>query len=85
MGALHSWNFGRMCCSNRIVQTVLGMSKLIIEYLARGVEFAAALIIVLAAAEATVKALVLFFLAKRYAGTEDRGANDPWPLACRCS
>lgn len=43
------------------MQTLLETSKLIIEYLARGVEFAAALIIALAAAEATIKALVLFF------------------------
>ena len=39
----------------------LDTSKLLIEYLARGVEFAAALIIALAAIEATIKALVLFF------------------------
>lgn len=35
-------------------------SKLVIEYLARGVEFAAALIIGIAAVEATWKSLVLF-------------------------
>ena len=40
--------------------TVLETSKSIIEYLARGVEFAAALIIGLAAIEATIKALFLF-------------------------
>lgn len=40
--------------------TVLEVSKSIIEYLARGVEFAAALIIGLAAIEATIKALLLF-------------------------
>lgn len=42
------------------MQTILASSKAIIEYLARGVEFAAALIIGLAALEATVKALILF-------------------------
>ena len=41
--------------------TFLAVSKSIIEYLARGVEFAAALVIGLAAMEATVKAIVLFF------------------------
>ncbi len=41
--------------------TILADSKSVIEYLARCVEFAAALIIALAAAEATVKAIVLFF------------------------
>ena len=40
---------------------LLSTSKLVIEYLARGVEFAAALIIALAACEATIKALILFF------------------------
>src|SRR3954447_17854092 len=35
-------------------------AKTMIEYLARGVEFAAALIVGLAAAEATIKALLLF-------------------------
>ena len=39
---------------------VLAESKTIIEYLARGVEFAAALIIGVAAVEATFKSLVLF-------------------------
>jgi uncharacterized membrane protein len=39
---------------------LLVTSKTIIEYLAHGVEFAAALIIGLAALEATVKSLVLF-------------------------
>lgn len=39
---------------------VLETSKTIIEYLARGVEFAAALIIGLAAIEATIKAIVIF-------------------------
>lgn len=38
----------------------LAESKLVIEHLARGVEFAAALIIAIAAVEATVKSLVLF-------------------------
>ena len=41
--------------------TILADLKSVIEYLARCVEFAAALIIALAAAEATVKAIVLFF------------------------
>lgn len=40
--------------------SLLSVSKSIIEYIARGVEFAAALIIALAALEATVKALRLF-------------------------
>lgn len=40
---------------------LLNDAKLIIEYLARGVEFAAALIIGLAAIEATVQSLILFF------------------------
>ena len=39
---------------------ILELSKATIEYLARGVEFAAALIIGIAALEATVKSLVLF-------------------------
>ncbi len=39
---------------------VLATSKSVIEYLARGVEFAAALIIGLASIEATYKALILF-------------------------
>lgn len=41
--------------------TLLAVSKSIIEYLARGVEFAAALVIGIAAIEATIKSLVLFF------------------------
>ena len=40
---------------------MLSVAKTIIEYLARGVEFAAAIIIGFAAIEATVKSLVLFF------------------------
>ena len=40
--------------------TLLETSKTLIEYLARGVEFAAALIIGLAAIEATFKSLLLF-------------------------
>jgi hypothetical protein len=39
---------------------LLAESKVAIEYLARGVEFAAALIIAIAAIEATAKSLVLF-------------------------
>lgn len=50
--------------------TILAVSKQVIEYLARGVEFAAALIIAFAAVEATVKALVLFF--KRDATAEQK-------------
>lgn len=50
--------------------TILAISKSIIEYLARGVEFAAALIIAIAAIEATLKALLLFF--KRDAGPEQK-------------
>ena len=42
------------------MDSLLSMSKTIIEYLARAVEFAAALIIGLAALEATVKSLILF-------------------------
>ncbi len=42
------------------MSSLLDTSKLIIEYLARAVEFAAALIIGLAALEATVKSLILF-------------------------
>ena len=41
--------------------SVVAISKLLIEYLAHGVEFAAALIIGLAAIEATIKAMALFF------------------------
>lgn len=41
--------------------TLLSISKAIIEDLARGVEFAAALVIGIAAIEATLKSLVLFF------------------------
>lgn len=41
--------------------TLLISSKKIIEYMAWGVEFAAALIIGMAAVEASVKAMVLFF------------------------
>jgi uncharacterized membrane protein len=40
--------------------TLLDVSKTVIEYLARGVEFAAALIIGIAAVEATIKSLLLF-------------------------
>ncbi len=40
---------------------LLATSKTIIEYLARAVEFAAALVIGIAALEATVKSIVLFF------------------------
>ncbi len=43
-----------------IESSILAASKTIIELLARGVEFAAALIIGFAALEATVKALALF-------------------------
>lgn len=41
--------------------SVLAISKSIIEYIARAVEFAGALVIALASVEATVKALFLFF------------------------
>ena len=41
--------------------TLLSVSKAVIEYLARGVEFAAALIIGIAAVEATLKSILLFF------------------------
>lgn len=41
--------------------SLLSISKLIIEDLARGVEFAAALVIGIAAIEATLKSLILFF------------------------
>lgn len=50
--------------------SLLQTSKMIIEYLARGVEFAAALIIALAAVEATIKSLILFF--KRDATAEQK-------------
>ncbi len=50
--------------------SILETSKLIIEYLARGVEFAAALIIGLAALEATVKAIALFL--RRSARPEEK-------------
>ena len=50
--------------------TILNTSKAIIENLAHGVEFAAALIIALASIEATVKALLLFF--KRGAPPEQK-------------
>ena len=40
---------------------VLVWAKTVIQYLSRGVEFAAALLIGVAAVEATVKSLVLFF------------------------
>jgi uncharacterized membrane protein len=49
---------------------VLATSKSVIEYLARGVEFAAALIIGMAAIEATYKAFILFF--KRDAPPEQK-------------
>lgn len=52
--------------------TIQAASKAIIEYLARGVEFAAALIIGLAAIEATLKAMVLFF--QRGARPEEKNA-----------
>ena len=48
------------CILARMGETIQAGSKAIIEYLARGVEFAAALIIGLAAIEATFKALLLF-------------------------
>ncbi len=41
--------------------TFLGVSKSIIEFAARSVEFAAALIISMAALQATIKAILLFF------------------------
>lgn len=50
--------------------TLLAESKAIIEDLARGVEFAAALIIAIAAVEATLKAVLLFF--KRNATPEQK-------------
>lgn len=50
--------------------TVLDISKRVIESLARGVEFAAALIIAFAAIEATIKAILLFF--KREATPEQK-------------
>ena len=50
--------------------TLLSYSKHIIELAARGVEFAAALIIALAAIEATVRAVILFF--KRDATPEQK-------------
>ena len=50
--------------------SIIDTSKLPIEYLAHGVEFAAALIICLAAIEATIKALLLFF--KRNAPPEQK-------------
>ena len=40
---------------------MLDLAKVLIEYVARGVEFAAAIIIGFAAFEATLKSLVLFF------------------------
>ena len=49
---------------------ILATSKTIIENLAHGVEFAAALIIALASLEATLKALLLFF--KRGAPPEQK-------------
>lgn len=49
---------------------LLETSKTIIEYLARGVEFAAALVIGLAALEATVKAIALFI--RRSARPEEK-------------
>ena len=49
---------------------ILTYSKTLIEYLARGVEFAAALIIGIAAIEATIKALLLFV--KRNAPSEQK-------------
>lgn len=49
---------------------LLNTSKAIIEYLARGVEFAAALIIGIAALEATLKSLLLFF--RRGAPSEEK-------------
>ncbi len=49
---------------------LLAQAKLCIEYLARGVEFAAALIIGLAAVEATIKSLLIF--ARRNAPPEQK-------------
>ncbi len=49
---------------------LLDYAKSIIQYLARGVEFAAALIIGLAAIEATVKSVILFF--RRSAPPEEK-------------
>ncbi len=40
---------------------MLNFAKMLIEYLARGVEFAAAIVIGFAAVEATLKSLLLFF------------------------
>lgn len=50
--------------------SLLNGSKVVIEYLARGVEFAAALIIGVAAIEATFKSVLLFF--KRSAPPEQK-------------
>lgn len=50
--------------------SLLAGSKVVIEYLARGVEFAAALIIGVAAIEATFKSALLFF--KRSAPPEQK-------------
>lgn len=49
---------------------ILAWSKFIIQMLAHGVEFAAALVIGLAALEATIKALVLFV--RRHARPEEK-------------
>jgi uncharacterized membrane protein len=50
--------------------TLLTDSKTVIEYLARGIEFAAALVIGIAAIEATIKSVVLF--ARRNAPPEQK-------------
>ena len=62
--------YSRLIAFKNPMQTILETSKVIIEYLARTVEFAAALIIALAAGEATLKALILFF--KRDATPEQK-------------
>ena len=52
---------GEPCIEESVDSPVLAFSKTVIEYLARGVEFAAALIIAIAAVRATVHSLRLLF------------------------
>ncbi len=49
-----------LCIEHRVTTHLLDLSKSLIEYAARGVEFAAAVVISLAALQATFKALLLF-------------------------
>ncbi len=70
MDSVHEFGCENPRIEQEMGTTILAVSKTIIEYLARGVEFAAALVIGLAVLEATGKALLLFL--KRSARPEEK-------------